>query len=229
MLTDESIFTEDTLYDVGKLKNSSNKWYCPWFAYWQANATNKFPTSLASDASVATKRTFCEKITNAMKQMSYYYGVNFNWGLYGGLAPNSNKKPIQDQLYTSGVNKGKIQYPGTSFWLNKVTSMDPANEDITYLDDNWGWIVPKNFHVEYPHESMCRVALTIPSEYVVSGQDALKGDLQMKESDMVNQDLVLVHFWRDSDTQYSAFRFWRYNYDTEALFQDQPVTLPLVS
>ena len=47
MLTDESIFTSDTLNDVGQLSTASSKWYCPWFASWQANATNKFPTSVS--------------------------------------------------------------------------------------------------------------------------------------------------------------------------------------
>jgi hypothetical protein len=31
-------------------------------------------------------------ITHALKQMSYYYGINFTWGFYAGLASYQDKK-----------------------------------------------------------------------------------------------------------------------------------------
>lgn len=232
MLTDESIFSSDTLNDVSKLSNASNQWYCPWFAAWQRNATNKFPTPSSIPTSEEKQRTFCREITDALKQMSYYYGVNFNWGLYGGLASSGDKTRIQDELYTSGANKGQVKNPGTAFWLNKVDTgkgkTDISAERIVYVNGEVAWRVPKSFHIEYPHEGMCRIALTIPSDYI-SGGDALKGNLQMTSDDKYNLTLVLAHFWRDSSTEYSAFRFMRRNYDTDGTFIDQPVTLPTIA
>lgn len=97
-----------------------------------------------------------------------------------------------------------------------------------YVDGEDAWRVPKNFHVEYPHEGMCRIALTIPSDYISSG-DALKDNLQMTSDDKYTLTLVLAHFWRDSSTEYSAFRFIRSDNDTGAMFPDQPVTLPTIA
>lgn len=173
-----------------------------------------------------------------MKQMSYYYGVNFNWGLYGGLAYSGNNvypsdgSSIKDVYYTSGTQKGQLRYAGSAFWLNKVDTgkgkTDISAERIVYVDGEDAWCVPKNFHIAYPHEGMCRIALTIPSDYISSG-DALKGNLQMTSDDKYNLALVLAHFWKDSSTEYSAFRFMRRNYDTGGMFIDQPVTLPTIA
>ena len=62
--------------------------------------------------------------------MSYYYGVNFNWGLYRGLATSADQKVIRDQRWTSGSKKGQIKYNGPAFLLNKVSELTPSEEDI---------------------------------------------------------------------------------------------------
>ena len=237
MLTDESIFTSDTLDYLDWILNPNHPeddpdippgtWYSAWFAEWQENATNKFPTTFSLDDD--SRRAFCRAITNALKQMSYFYGVNFNWGLYGGLATSGDKKKIRDYRYPSGPQKGQIQYDGTAFLLNTVSEVDAAHETIRYAGGMDTWTVPEKFHVDYPHDEMCRIALTIPLNYVSGDGDALKSTLQMQESDKFNQNLVLAHFWRDSKTQYSAFRFLRIGFTSGGqtyTFQDKSVTLP---
>lgn len=76
---------------------------------------------------------------------------------------------------------------------------------------------------------MCRVALIIPSEYILPGEDGLNSNLQMKQTDMFNQGLTLAHFWRDSQTEYSAFRFLRRDPNTGTEFPDEAVKLPLIA
>ena len=46
MLTDEDIFTSDTLDDYDKLVIANDPYYNEWFHDWQTKATNKFPTVL---------------------------------------------------------------------------------------------------------------------------------------------------------------------------------------
>lgn len=189
LLTDESIFTNDTTDAVDWLTNpQKSDWYSEWFDRWQSNNNNdnKFPTSGGwNHFSDAAKRDACRSITNALKQMSYYYGVNFNWGLYGGLAVGRDKTPIQDKYNSSD---GRLTDNGTSFWLNTVVSLDPEGSGITYVD-NQAWVVPTNFHVDYPHERMCRIALEISSDYIAPGKtEALKsgdelGSLTMRYDD----------------------------------------------
>lgn len=50
MLTDEDIFTRDTLNDYDKLDTVGNPYYNDWFHKWQTSETNtnKFPTVLPS-------------------------------------------------------------------------------------------------------------------------------------------------------------------------------------
>ena len=87
--------------------------------------------------------------------------------------------------------------------------------------------MPKDYHVSYPHEEMCRVSLTIPSQYISedginisTNVDGLKDSRIMHYDDQFNQDLILAHFHKDSATEYSAFRFYRYDPDTETTFED---------
>ena len=96
LCTDESIFTNDTLKDYNKLKTDDY----PWFKNWQSSSTSKFPSALpsvpASDVSAAeaAKQSFARKITEALKQMSRYYGVNISWGLVNSLASTGNKNNL---------------------------------------------------------------------------------------------------------------------------------------
>lgn len=73
LCTDESIFTDDTLDGVGKI---SDKF--AWFSKWQSTSSNKFPTTVPASSSQVT---FSNNITNALNQMSLYYGINMTWAL----------------------------------------------------------------------------------------------------------------------------------------------------
>lgn len=229
LLTDESIFTDDTLKDVGKLSNADSKWYCPWFAAWQSspNNTHKFPTTGNWDSYVVSeRREVCKKITEAMKQMSYYYGVNINWGLYGGLAMSSDAKAITDQY---NKRTGALEASGTAFWLNKVVSLDPQAGEISYIDDSPAWEVPKDFHVDYPHDRMCRVWLDISPSYIQDGRNALNDTVVMRDEHQYDSVEVLNRFHYNSRNEYNAYRFLRLGYTStgqQYTLPDEPVTLP---
>lgn len=216
LLTDESIFTDDTLQNVDYLWDSRSKWYSEWFHIWMLTATNKFPVSLTTGGIAEEKkfkrRKFCKDITNAMKQMSYYYGVNFTWGLYGGLS-------------TDSYDIDAVKTDGNACWLTKVTALDPSSEQISRLDGEEAWTISPNFHISYPHEGMQRIALQIPDGYIQDGMDALVDGITMQPSDQFNQTSVLSHFHKDSNSEYSAFRFFDEKEETEP----RQVRLPATS
>lgn len=225
LLTDESIFTSDTLYGVGALTNSSSKWYSEWFKTWQrqsSSSSNLFPTN--GTYNDEDRKTFCQAITDALRQMSYYYGVNFTWGLYGGLVTNTHD--------TTAVKTNK-----TATWLNKVNSISTVgNWSINYQSGK-PWTIPSNFHVANPHEPMCRISLKIPKTYVTGTSGALKSAAVMVYNNQFNKTNVLARFHsepnEDTDTywEYSAFRFLRTYYDgtgTKQTMVDKVVTLPTV-
>lgn len=111
------------------------------------------------------RKKFCATITNWLRQLSYYYGVNFTWGLYGGLS-------------TKSTDIKAVKNEGTAPWLNKVNTITRgSSEGITYSEgDGVAWTMPSNFHVGAPHESMCRIALEVPTEFI-DGDMAFKKDL----------------------------------------------------
>ena len=141
MFTDESIFDTDSLDYVSKLTTSGDPYYHEWFAQWQANATYKFPTKLPTN-NEAKRTAFCLDVSMALRQMSYYYGVNFTWGLYGGLCTSANKKYV-------ATNK-------SAMLLNKCEVKTSGDYPVSYVDDE-SWIVPNTFPTQSPHEPMCRV------------------------------------------------------------------------
>ena len=223
LMTDESVFTSDSLNDVGLLTRTTSEYYSSWFSEWQANADNGFLTNKV----MLTERQwdFCKAISDALKQMSYYYGVNFNWGLYGGLAVSNDAKYIKDVYNRSGQ---VLSSPGTAFWLNKVTKLEPETGTITYINNADAWEVPVEFHVDYPHSPMCRIGLVVPIEYI-EGESAFKDTLVMQYEHQFVQNQALAHFHKDSNNEYSAFRFLRTGYDASGrkyTFADQPVPLP---
>lgn len=234
LLTDESIFTNDTLQNVDYLYDASkpageNKgvWYSNWFA--DCKTYNLFPLSYTTNDT--GRAQFCQNITDALRYLSYYYGVNFTWGLYEGL-----------DTYSNDIKAVKTQ--GTAPWLNKVKVLkvdeahpDHPNEDITYVNGGLdAWLVPDTFHVDAPHNSMCRIALEVPTEFI-DGDMAFKNDLIMQYSDQFQKinsnhperSPLLAHFWRDginayNNDEYSAFRFLN-----PGSFIDYPVYLPQIS
>ena len=137
LFTDESIFTSDTLKDVEWLSDPTQiGYYQSWFANWQANSENKFPVTDTNG--VSEHRAMCLAITTALKQMSLYYGVNFNWGLYGGLA---KVYPDIRVIVGEGVNEG------TAILLNECTVGDKSEDYPVSYKDNIPWIIPNSFQI----------------------------------------------------------------------------------
>ena len=95
LLTDESIFTNDTFQNIGELTKddaaSLKKHDFPWYRNWQSKGSNsnKFPTTLKD----ITRTNLINGINNALKQLSHYCGVNVTWSLTLDLT--------QDSAYTN--------------------------------------------------------------------------------------------------------------------------------
>ena len=211
MFTDESIFTSDTLSSVGKLTKEGDAYYHEWFKNWQKNATNKFPDKLPG-LNVNTKREFCMSITKALRQMSYYYGVNFNWGLYGGLCTPADRESVVDQKTATFLNKCEVTLSG--------------DYPITY-DGGVAWTIPDTFPIVNPHDPMCIVVLSIPQDYIDAsiGGQALKNERIMETTDQYIQENVLYKFHKESDTEYFAFRYIPTNWKN---FSESPIILPSI-
>jgi len=87
VFSDESLFGDSVVNNYSDLvhKESGKDPTFPWFYDWQkreGGTNNRFPHS--NYDSREGKKDFINGITNALKQMSYYYGVNINWALVRG-------------------------------------------------------------------------------------------------------------------------------------------------
>ena len=220
LLTDESIFTPDTLDGVNSLyTRDTNKHYDKWFADWHSLATNKFPVTttwttsgISSQDKIRYKTNFVQDISKALKQMSYYYGVNFTFTLYAGLAASGDPAII--------LNNGGIL-------LNTCTVYKHGdNWEVDYHNDEV-FTVSSDYHVDNPHEPMISIVLTIPEDYISAPDTpALGADKTMTYRDQFIQDNLLFKFHKESNTKYCAFRFFRRNIYSGELYEDEAIGLP---
>ena len=234
LLTDETVFKNDTLKNVEDLYDVNadgvtpinSTMYNQWFADWTHNATNKFPVTIPwksgpGAAKAQAKINFAREISKALKQMSYYYGVNFTWSLYGGLVlygGSGNPRPNGDQDI--------VRDAGAAIWM---VPCSVNGDTITYEGDGKVFTIPSDFHVDSPHIPMISVTLTIPSECISApNTPALRADggKVMTYNDQFNQPALLAKFHQESNTQYCAFRFYRVNPTSGELYPDEPVSLP---
>lgn len=99
---------------------------------------------------IPRKKQLFQEITDALRQMSYYYGVNLSWGICGNLSKSADRNTATD--YTSISHDF---YSGTAFYLNKVSVIEEGGEFVLkYTDGKNGWSVPEYFHAAYPHDRM---------------------------------------------------------------------------
>jgi hypothetical protein len=103
--------------------------------------------------------------------------------------------------------KGK----GTAMYMNKSTIKKSGAYPISYTNSR-AWEIPSKFPINYAHEPMCRIQLTINSDWIDTsdsseGGGALKKSITMKASDQYNWTTTLGHFHKESNNEYCAFRY----------------------
>lgn len=119
--------------------------------------------------------------------MSYYYGINFVWALYGGICTSDNRTTIVNNKTAAffcncivDTSKTDKEYP-VSYKYGKNEVEDP-------------WIVPDTFPIVYPHQSMLTIQFTVPFEYIVEGQNAFKDVITMTYDDQFTWSSIMAHF-----------------------------------
>lgn len=152
--------------------------------------------------------------------MSYYYGINFTWGLYGGLCTTNNKAQVVN--YKSATFLNTVDVSTTERVKNNISL--PPTYEVSYKDDT-PWIIPDDFPITYPHEPMCRIQFTVPDSYVTDTDNAFKSSIIMTNEDQYYIDNIYAHFHRHSKTEYFAYRYQ----DNGKSYTEIKIKLPSVS
>jgi hypothetical protein len=147
LLTDESIWTIDTLYYITYIINSeyqSHGYYDSWLADWNSNntATNKPP--FKRPTTFAEYADWCNYLNVSLKQMSYYYGITLTWGIYNELYCRNT---YVSDYPTTGLQRGDIMSSYTNVYLPILWDFK-KNGEYRYTNvKKQGWSVPQEFHV----------------------------------------------------------------------------------
>ena len=222
LLTDEPIWKSDTFYNVDTVINKND-----WLKSWQQSSApghKKLPTSYPTannpinGAGLRPNKIFVSQdLNDALTQMSYFYGININWGISYNLI-NSNDK---FDLMPKEPNPPTVQYkPGNVIPGNTDGNVNTIRVVYDYGSDNYEygkghdpdymygyWVVPDK--IPYPYQFMITVKLKIPEEYNI----ILKETSRMRPGDLLTSTDNIRQRWHYKGIQggyrvYIAFRHW---------------------